>query len=441
MNALLKRAGELKQALTEFVLEAEGDIAVALETYTAEHLSQGSYDIKQRNMLVDTFLCEGKVGNKTPLELFLEEQPDLKESQRDLISNWHRSFIGLFEIIQILPECFIVMNWLTAKQYQVVANNPTASEETTRLQTGDILLTRIAPVNSDYWMFFGSYLAKGKLGKPKLAVAIGEFKQNYKSYLYSDAPDLLEQSWESVALYHQEFVEFLGSNQVTLSGNKLNQKISEIYQSLTKKSLDKAGIDDSKSLLEIAKESGTDEAELSAVAQEAGVNPQAVAQAFNNQKLSSMVTSKVELPEEIRKAEEVTAFSHPRWGQMFIPTYSQFKALLEAQDWQKEPNAEALVRKYLEDPQINFFIWQQLGEQYPTQLEKILQTFLERPNLSLESDLKEILQKFNKPSEPELPETASVPQHLHELFESAVAEVNKSKSKRKVKKKAKKGFQ
>lgn len=440
MNALLERAGELKQALTEFILEAEGEIAVALETYTAEHFSQGSYDIKQRNLLIDTFLCEGKVGNKTPLELFLEEQPDLKESDRLLVRSWQHSFIGLLEIIQILPESLLVMNWPTAKQYQVFAN-PAASEDITRLQTGDILLTRIAPVNSDYWMLFGSYLAKGKLGKPKLAVAIGEFKQNYQSYLYSDAPELLDKSWESVALYHQEFVNFLGSTQVSLPGYQLNQKISEIYQSLTKKSLAQAGIDDSKSLAEIAKESGVDEAELSAAAQEEEANLEGVTQSFKDQKFSSMVTSKVELPEEIRKAEEVTAFSHPRWGQMFIPTYSKFKALLEAEDWQKEPNAEALVHKYLEDPQINFFIWQKLREQYPSQLEKILQIVLERPSFSLEKDLEETLEQFNKSSEPELPEIASVPQHLHDLFESAVAEVNKSKAKRKGKKKAKKGFQ
>jgi len=36
----------------------------------------------------------------------------------------------------------------------------------------------------------------GKLGS-KLAVAIGNFKENYKTALYSDAPELLEQAWQS----------------------------------------------------------------------------------------------------------------------------------------------------------------------------------------------------------------------------------------------------
>ncbi len=49
--------------------------------------------------------------------------------------------------------------------------------------------------------------------------------------------------------------------------------------------------------------------------------------------------------------------------------------------------------------------------------------------------------EFKKPLEPELPEIASAPHHLHELFEEAVVEVNKSKSQPKGKKKAAKGFQ
>jgi len=46
----------------------------------------------------------------------------------------------------------------------------------------------------------------------------------------------------------------------------------------------------------------------------------------------------------------------------------------------------------------------------------VLQTALERPNFQLDSDLDALLQEFNKPTEPELPEIASVPLHLDNLF-------------------------
>jgi len=58
----------------------------------------------------------------------------------------------------------------------------------------------------------------------------------------------------------------------------------------------------------------------------------------------------------------------------------------------------------------------------------VLQTVLKRPNFQLDRDLDALLQEFNKPTEP-LPEIASVPLHLDNLFQAAVAEVDKTKSK------------
>jgi hypothetical protein len=271
-------------------------------------------------------------------------------------------------------------------------------------------------------------------------VAIGNFKENYKSDLYSDAPDLLEQAWQSVEQYHQQFLDFFGSDEVTMPGYQLNKKVAEFQEVMTQSRLAEAGIDDSKTLSEMAEKAGVGEEEIKAAAEEAGADSKVVSQLFDSKSTTKMVMPKVELPAELRKAEQVTALSHPRWGQMFLPTYSQFKALLEAEDWQNE-DAEKLIRYYLENSTINAFIWKRLAKQYPTQLEKVLQTILERPKLKLERDLDALLEEFNKPTEPELPEIASVPIHLHNLFQEAVVEVNKSSSKSKSKKKTGFGFQ
>ncbi|MCY7274609.1 MAG: hypothetical protein LH702_12965, partial [Phormidesmis sp. CAN_BIN44] len=219
MDSILERASELKQALTDFVLDAEGDLATALETYTAEQLARASQsqqkDRKQQDLVVDTFLTAGQVGSKTPLELFVESETGLSEVDRQLLSDWTRNFTGLFAIQQILPDGFELMNWLTTKTYIVKPNNSATLEDMARLKAGEIVVTRIAPVE-DYWTFFSPYLQLGNLGKPKLAVAIGNFKQNHKSDLYGDAPELLEEAWKSVDRYHQDFLDFFGSDEVTL---------------------------------------------------------------------------------------------------------------------------------------------------------------------------------------------------------------------------------
>jgi hypothetical protein len=441
VDVILERSHELKLALTDFVVDAEGELAKALETYAAEQSRRSSGDSKQQDLIIDSFAIEGKVGEKTPLDLFLDSHPDLPDTERNLIRSWHRSFIGLFAVVEILPDGFELVNWLTEKHYIVKPTDAITIQEMLRFQVGEIFLTRIAPVTDTEWMFFGSHTLFGKLGKPKLAVAIGNFKDNYKNNLYGDAPDLLEEAWLSVEKYHQEFVDFFGSDEITLSGYQLNKKVVEFQELMTEKRLTEAGIDTSKSLAEAASAAGIDEEEIKAAAEELGADSQVVSQVFNNKSANNkMVMPKVDLPAELKKAEQVTALSHPRWGQMFLPTYGKLKAILEA-DVQNIEGSEKLIRYFLEDKSINAFVWYRLAEQYPTQLEKVLQTYLQRPDFGLEGDLKPLLQQFNKLIEPELPEIASVPIHLHNLFQEALTDVNKSKSKDKGKKPTAKGFQ
>ncbi|WP_414756590.1 hypothetical protein [Anabaena sp. CCY 9910] len=441
MDEILERSHELKQALMDFVLDAEGDIAQALETYAAERLRRGSGDNTQQDLTIDSFLIEGKVGDESPLDLFIASQVNLSESDRHLLNSWHRSFMGLFAISQILPDGWELLNWLTNKSYIVKPNNSQTLQAIERLKLGEILLTRISPVTDNYWTFSSPYTLLGKLGKPKLAVAIGNFKENYKHHLYSDAPDVLEAAWNSVYQYHQDFIDFFGSDEITLPGYQLNKKIAEFQELITEKRLADLGIDQTKSLSELAIEAGVQEEDIQAAVKETGADAKLVSQILNNKSGNTkMVMPKVDLPAELKKAEQVTAISHPRWGQMFLPTYNKFQTLLSTEDWQSVDGAEKLVRYYLENKNINAFIWHRLAEQYPSSLEKVLQIVLQRPNFKISNDLDAILQEFNKPLEPDLPDIASVPIHLHELFQEAVAEVHKSKPKGKIPKKAEKGF-
>ncbi|VXD14881.1 conserved hypothetical protein [Planktothrix serta PCC 8927] len=439
MNLSLKHAQKLKAEIVDFVYAQEGELAVALETYAAQHSSRERHDIRDQNLMIDTFILHGKVGEQTPLEIFLAETPDLTSEDRVLLSRWHQSFLGLFEVLDCFPEQFKLMNWLTAKAYSVIWDEAGGDSELSRLKPGEIILARIAPFTENQWMFLGSGILKGKLGKPKLAVAIGEFKKTYKEFLYSDAPELLEESWNSVAEYHQEFVNFFGQDRISLSGYQLNKQLIELYENFNQKRLVAAGIDQSKSLRELTEEAGSDAEEMKRGALESGATEQEVNKILDSKTL--MVTPKVELPDEIKKAEEVTVFSHPRWGQIFLPNYAAFIELLKIPTPETYSKLETGVRKYLKDPQFNYYVWQQLKQEVPLGLEEVLKQVLNQPDFSLERDLDKILLEFNKPSEPDLPEIASVPHHLDDLFKDALAQIQKSKPKSKTASKKTKGFQ
>jgi hypothetical protein len=437
----LERAGELKQELTDFVLDAEGELATALETFSAAQLTRAQQqDMNQRSLVVDRFVTEGQVGDRTPIDLFIEETPDLSESDRQLLKSWRRSFVGLFAIVRILEDGFELMNWTTAKHYLVKPSDAQELAKMARLKEGEIILAQIAPVSDAVWMFSSPWTAMGRLGKPKLAVAIGNFKQNYKNHLYSDAPELLAEAWRSVEKYHQDFIDFFGGDEVTLPGYQLNKKLNEFQELMTKKRLEEAGIDSSKSMDELVEEAGVSEEELATAAEAMGADEKTVAQFFDGKGKTKMVAPQIELPAPLKKAEQVTVLTHPRWGQFFLPAYGQFKAMLEAEDWKSIPNAEDSVRRNLKDPEMNAFVWHHLAQQYPDQLQAILRDVLQRPTFDLKRDLDELLLEYDKRLETELPEIASVPIHLHNLFQEAVVEISKDKAK-KTKKKTTAGFQ
>lgn len=440
MDSILQRAGELKQALSDYVLDAEGDLATALEAFSAEQMKRSKQqDMHQRSLVIDRFIAEGYAGDKTPIDLFIQDEAELSEDDRQLVQHWRRGFVGVFAIQHVHDDGFLLMNWLTAKVYRVYFTPIDHPAKMQRLKEGEIILTQIAPVTREGWMFFSPPVQMGKLGKPKLAVAIGNFKDNYKNHLYSDAPDLLAEAWKSVEKYHQEFTDFFGAAEITMPGYQLNKKLAEFQEVITQRRLTDAGIDDSKSLEELTAEAGVTQEEIAEAATSMGADAKEVAQFFDGKGKAKMVTPKVDLPDRLKKAEQVTVLTHPRWGQVFLPTYHQFCSLLEAEDWTAIPNGQDLVNRYLRDPEVPAFVWYHLAQLYPKQLEIVLRSALDRPQFNLETDLVNLLQEFDKSIETELPEIASVPIHLHNLFQEAIQELSKEKGKEKPKGKRKIG--
>jgi hypothetical protein len=440
----LDRAQSLKQQLLDFIFDAEGELAEALEKYSAEQLSQflnSPYQGHQKtDQVLNSFAVDGTVGSRSVLDLFLESRSDLSAADRALVASWQQGFMGLFTVIEPEPNGLKLMNWLTQKQYRVLLSIP-VEQNIARLKPEEIMLTRLLPVGND-WMLSGPAVLLGKLGKPKLAVAIGNFKKYHRDYLYGDAPELLEEAWQSVEVYYQSFVDYFGSNEITLPGHQLEKKLTAFQAHLAQERLTAAGLDGEKSLKELAEEAGTSQEEMNETAAAMGLEVKSTARLLNEQKVSKMMTLSIELPVHLKTAEQVTMLTHPRWGQVVVATYQPLIAELEKKE--EEPSAsESLTSQCLKNLEIKPFVWHQLAQTYPEELEQALQSALDRPELTLEKDLEQILVNFGHPEQPELPETANVPVHLHNLFQEAMLSTQKlksSKSKDRDKLKKKTGF-
>ncbi|MGB7414181.1 MAG: hypothetical protein WA902_08225 [Thermosynechococcaceae cyanobacterium] len=437
----LDYAQSLKQELLDFILDAEDELATALEGYSAERLAQladspyqGS---RKMDQVVDSFAMDGTVGSQTVLDLFLENHADWPADDRALVASWQRGFMGLFVVIERSPSHGIFMNWLTEKHYRVLLS--TSDEQAVaRLKPEAVVQTRLLPIGDD-WMLSGPAVFLGKLGKPKLAVAIGNFKKFHKEYLYGDAPELLEQAWASVEAYHHSFLDYFGTSEITLSGHQLEKQLSQFQALMAQQQLSDSGLDGNKSLEELANEAGVSQAEMTETAAAMGIDEKTTTRLLKNQKLSQMMTPKIELPQHLKNEDQVTLLIHPRWGQVVISTYQSI--LEELKRKSDKPDSESVLYKSLKNLEIKPFVWHQLAKQYPETFEQLLQTVLSRPQLNLEQDLGPVLLELGHLEEPDLPETASVPIHLHDLFQEAMLAVkslkpSKPKGREKVQKKS-----
>ncbi len=438
------RAGVLWSAIIEFIQTAEGAVAIGLESYTAQQLIRSpQLDPGQRKLLVHRFAIEGQVDRQTPLELFIASQTGLTSADRQLIKSWQKSFVGLLAIVQIFPNGLEVMNWLTAKHYRIQFTDLQSQTAMSRLKVGDIIIAQISQIMGIDWAILTPWIALGRLGRAKLAVAVGAFRQNYPHYLYSDAPELLAASWESVAVYHDRFVEFFGTDEISLTGAQLQTRIGEFQTWIIDKQLNAAGIDKSKSLNDLAQDLGVGAEAVRAVTATLGLTDSSAAQGQTTA-IGKMVSPQVELPLHLRSAAAVTALSHPHWGQMFLADYPRLKTLLAPVATQYLPADLQFIHKCLADPLMNAFVWRRLATEFPQQLATAIREMLtlsdanstssslpalSAPIFNLSTDLDSILTKFNKYLEPDLPDLASVPLHLHDLFQSAVLEVSKAKAK------------
>lgn len=445
VNEPQNSAEVLKNKLYTYVLDADGDLATALETYSADQFSRWSkanlQAVNRSELAIDMFLTEGQVKNRSVIDIFIENHPTLPPDHQALVKSWQNTFNGLFKVLQVSADRYELMNWLTEKCYWVKPTSAQSPGELTRLGPGEIVVTRLSPDSDDAWVFSGPLMLLGKLGNPKLAVAIGNFKNWFPRHLYGDAPELLEEAWKSVERYHHDFVDFFGGDRITLSGHELNKKLQEYQDITTQRRLEEVGIDSSKSLKELADQAGLSDEDLAESVESFGEDAGAVGRLLKHNTSIKMVMPPIKLPEDLRRAEAITVFVHPRWGQTFLKDYVRLTQLIDATDDDSTAKLDQMVQRYLKEDTVNAYLWHCFAEDNTAPLMAALGRCLNRPAPTLD-ELDDVLVEVGKPLNPDLPEIASVPMHLQDLFQNALQEVNQSASKKKSKgkRKQKTGF-
>ncbi len=446
MNDRLAQAKVLKQHLLEFVFGADGALAEALERWSAKQSAQLSQSQFQQggvltDFVVDSFITQSKQGQ--PIAEFLQQHPDLSPEEQQLLQSWERSFLGLFEIDEKTPEGYLLLrNWLTAQSYRVYPNGSESPDLLKRMQPRGILMSRISPLDSEHWFLSGPNLFLGALGKPKLAMAVGNFKRYHPDSLYEDAPELLEEAWRSVVQHYRDFVDYFGSDRLTLPGPKLSQQLTAFQDALAQQKMDQAGVDEQTSIQELAQKSGTNLSAVEEAAENVGANLKTVSSVLQSQGKPRMAPIELEVPEHLRRAEQVTLLVHPEWGQAFLDNYAQIQSLLTELPvavGDRQTELTQMLHALLSKSELSPYVWYHFAQEMPQNFSAAFAILLQQPNWQ-STELPQVLESFGHRAEPVLPEVANLPVHLNELFQTAMLDLTKGRAKNKKQAKKKQGF-
>ena len=124
----------------------------------------------------------------------------------------------------------------------------------------------------------------------------------------------------------------------------------------------------------------------------------------------------------------MTVFVDPKWGQIFLPDYARLESLLDAYsqndvDTEAAEKLDRLVQRHLDNERAVWPVWQRLAQDYALPLEASLRRVLNQPTFSVGQDLERAIAERGKSIKPTIPDSASVPEHLHNLFEEALQAV------------------
>ncbi|MEM6503661.1 MAG: hypothetical protein AAF685_17715 [Cyanobacteria bacterium P01_C01_bin.89] len=459
---LVEQAEELKEQLLQFVMGAEGKLAQRLEEFTVERsreLAKSPVRHTLTRFVLDEFLTGELLDMPCPIEQFIEANPSLSDANVTLIRRWKDTFLGIFVVKKADQGVFTLRNWMTDFSYDVVPTQLQLPADLERLAPKEVVISRLSPLDEDRWIFSGPMYLLGALSKPKLAMAIANLKRHHGEASYGGAPELLEEAWESVASHHQSFLDYFGSDTVTLPGRQLNHQLKQFQDHRTQAQMEQAHIEEKTSLRALVQKAsetngaaGVDLVDVEATAEEVGVDLDSgvgkVAQSLSGSR-TQLTSPQVEVPEALQRAKEVTALSDPQWGLVFIKNYGDLKGLIkrvanrtgEEQKGDQIHNQKSDIdslNQALSNLDIPTFAWIKLANIEPDNFIQAMEKVTGDRHWNPEK-LTELLKSVDRHSKAQLPEVANVPQHLNALFQKVLLDSTK-KAKSSSSRKKKKGF-
>jgi hypothetical protein len=374
---LLERTSTLKGELIDFAYSRR--FRREVEALMAEVLGGKARDESAAAFALDTIVLGQRLSSgKTVLEHFIDRHPSLPEHDRDILAGWKQVHRGIFRVDGTNEDSLDTYNLVDDLTYRVYSN--VGPDFVDQVEIGWYLLARLARIRGD-WIVTGGVIPYTADQIDLAYQAAVRMTQSDPNIVFQN-PKLLEIGWEQQRKERAGFIEFFGSDMVTLRRSEFSRRMDAYMRWRTFEQRDDTGktVADKTMALD-------------------GVKPS---------------IPRFELPDMSDDVETIGVIYDEFDGLNEFPDFGMVEAVFVDPSLLSEDEHAEAVLEYLESDGIIPLPVRRLGNLYPDNATAIFRELLDEPDFVWERDGEALLRDYKPWYDPAevFPSVSPIPDSL-----------------------------
>lgn len=379
IEALLDQAAELKSALVEYATSP--GFKKRLAARYDDVLKTGLGRENSLYEAIESILYDRGPGAEPLIERYLRTNKTLGQADRAIYESWRdRGVFGVFKVIEHAADRILLRNLIDELDYETYSSQ--GADSISGLKPGGFVMTRIVPIGHLYTLS-----GTTKNFGPQDAATANSLAARLLSLDHSlpfHNPQKLAAALANVAQNHRIFGELFGSHALQGTGAQMIEAYRTFLEASRREAAARNGMPGD--LARTGPELAPDDS----------------------------------FPAGFAALQDVRLVHHPVKSVVFLVDYDRLEAAHRTPPTRAQDPGATVLRGYLEDDQIPFFILQALAEQHPETVDALYRVALERPDFTWEADGEALLRTY-KPApihHEDLPRIAMVPVSLSEAYQN-----------------------
>ncbi|MGD9581933.1 MAG: hypothetical protein AB7V50_11215, partial [Vampirovibrionia bacterium] len=345
-----------------------GRLQTKFERFVREEIEENVNTKEKYLEVLYAYIFDQKVdGNKTPLELYLNDVKDMPEEERELASTWKTSVHSIFQVNKTGKDSFYCYNLVNENDYEIKTISNFLNYK--RISINNYIFCRIIPFK-DYHVLLGNLITFPNTAKKEMLEMATMVQIENPAEMFKDNEDKLAQIYERNAIKYQKFYDFFGTNQIFTTGEHINYVIAAFtaFYEFGEKDL---------SLVE-GKLNKADKFYF---------NPQIAEELRSVSNLDSYISNYAD-------CHDVGIVIDEKEGLSILPYYATFIEIFANKDFKSVENYKECVMFYLEEDTISPFPFIQAITSYAVNSVNVFEDVLDQPVFSIEEDFEELMEDY-----------------------------------------------